>query len=99
MLAALGLTYGSDASIDFAVKVQKTLALAAYASSVNMAKERGAFPIFDAKREENNPMIARIRKEDEELYDNMVRYGRRNISMLTIAPTGTTSLMTQTPPS
>ena len=74
MLAALGLTYGSDASIDFAVKVQKTLALAAYASSVNMAKERGAFPIFDAKREENNPMIARIRKEDEELYDNMVRY-------------------------
>ena len=73
MLAALGLTYGSDASIDFAVKVQKTLALAAYASSVNMAKERGAFPIFDAKREENNPMIARIRKEDEELYDNMVR--------------------------
>ena len=96
MLAALGLTYGSDASIDFAVKVQKTLALAAYASSVNMAKERGAFPIFDAKREENNPMIARIRKEDEELYDNMVRYGRRNISMLTIAPTGTTSLMTQT---
>ena len=96
MLAALGLTYGSDASIDFAVKVQKALALAAYASSVNMAKERGAFPIFDAKREENNPMIARIRKEDEELYDNMVRYGRRNISMLTIAPTGTTSLMTQT---
>ena len=96
MLAALGLTYGSDASIDFAVKVQKTLALAAYASSVNMAKERGAFPIFDARREENNPMIARIRKEDEDLYDNMVRYGRRNISMLTIAPTGTTSLMTQT---
>ena len=92
MLAALGLTYGSDASIDFAVKVQKTLALAAYGSSVTMAKERGAFPIFDAKREENNPMIARIRKEDEELYDNMVRYGRRNISMLTIAPTGTTSL-------
>ncbi|MBR2947761.1 MAG: adenosylcobalamin-dependent ribonucleoside-diphosphate reductase [Bacteroidales bacterium] len=96
MLAALGLRYGSDESIDFAVKVQKTLAVEAYRSSVNMAKERGAFPIFDASKEMNNPMIGRIRKEDEELYEDMVRYGRRNISMLTIAPTGTTSLMTQT---
>lgn len=96
MLAALGLTYGSDESIDFAVKVQKTLAVEAYRSSVVMAKERGAFPIFDAAKEMNNPMIGRIRKEDEELYEEMVRYGRRNISMLTIAPTGTTSLMTQT---
>ncbi len=96
MLAALGLRYGSEESIEFATKVQKTLAVEAYRSSVNMAKERGAFPIFDAAREQNNPMIQRIRKEDEELYDSMVRYGRRNISMLTIAPTGTTSLMTQT---
>lgn len=96
MLAALGLTYGSDESIDFAVNVQKTLAVEAYRSSVNMAKERGAFPIYDASKEMNNPMIGRIRKEDEDLYEDMVRYGRRNISMLTIAPTGTTSLMTQT---
>lgn len=96
MLAALGLTYGSDESIDFAVNVQKTLAIEAYRSSVNMAKERGAFPIYDASKEMNNPMIGRIRKEDEDLYEDMVRYGRRNISMLTIAPTGTTSLMTQT---
>ncbi len=96
MLAALGLRYGSEESIEFATEVQKTLAVAAYRSSVNMAKERGAFPIFDAAREQSNPMIQRIRKEDEELYDSMVRYGRRNISMLTIAPTGTTSLMTQT---
>ncbi len=96
MLAALGLRYGSDESIEFAALVQKTLAMEAYRSSVNMAKERGAFPIYDANREANNPMIARIRKEDEELYNTMVHYGRRNISMLTIAPTGTTSLMTQT---
>ncbi len=96
MLAALGLRYGSDESIEFATLVQRTLALEAYRSSVNMAKERGAFPIYDADREMNNPMIARIRKEDEELYNTMVHYGRRNISMLTIAPTGTTSLMTQT---
>lgn len=96
MLAALGLTYGSDESIDFAVQVQKTLAVEAYRSSVNMAKERGAFPIFNASKEMNNPMIGRIKKEDEDLYEEMVRYGRRNISMLTIAPTGTTSLMTQT---
>ena len=96
MLAALGLMYGSDNAIDFSVEIQKTLALEAYRSSTQMAQERGAFPIYDAKRETNNPMIARIRKEDEELYDMMVRHGRRNISMLTIAPTGTTSLMTQT---
>ena len=96
MLAALGMTYGSDEAINFAVKIQKTLAVEAYRESVNMAFERGAFPIYDAKREENNPMIARIRKEDPDLYAMMVEKGRRNISMLTIAPTGTTSLMTQT---
>jgi ribonucleoside-diphosphate reductase alpha chain len=96
MLAALGFRYGEDQSTDFAVNVQKTLAVEAYRSSVNMAAERGAFPIFDAKREEMNPMIQRIKSEDEELFEQMVRQGRRNISMLTIAPTGTTSLMTQT---
>ncbi len=96
MLAALGYTYGSDKSIEFAADTQKMLAVEAYRSSVNMAKERGAFPIYNARKEENNPMISRIRKEDEALYDDMVRYGRRNVSMLTIAPTGTTSLMTQT---
>lgn len=96
MLAALGLTYGTNKATDFATNTQKTLAIEAYRSSVIMAKERGAFPIFNANKEANNPMIGRIRREDEELYDEMVRYGRRNISMLTIAPTGTTSLMTQT---
>lgn len=96
MLAALGLIYGTDKAIDLAVEIQKTLAVEAYRSSNTMAQERGAFPIFDPKREENNPMIQRIKREDEELYDLIVRYGRRNISMLTIAPTGTTSLMTQT---
>lgn len=96
MLAAMGLRYGTDDAIDFAVEVQKTLAVEAYRSSTLMAQERGPFPIFDSSRELSNPMIARIRKEDEELYDMMVRHGRRNISMLTIAPTGTTSLMTQT---
>ncbi len=96
MLAALGLTYGSNKSIDFASNTQKCLAIEAYRSSVKMAQERGAFPIFNSNKEANNPMINRIRKEDEDLYDSMVRYGRRNISMLTIAPTGTTSLMTQT---
>ncbi len=96
MLAALGLTYGTAKATDFASSTQKTLAIEAYRSSVIMAKERGAFPIFNANKETNNPMIGRIRREDEELYDEMVRYGRRNISMLTIAPTGTTSLMTQT---
>ena len=96
MIAALGLRYGSDEAIDFAVKVHQTLALAAYNASVEMATERGAFPLYDAAREENNPMIDRIRKADPQLYERMVKSGRRNIAMLTIAPTGTTSLMSQT---
>lgn len=96
MLAALGLQYGSDIAIDFAVEVQKTLAVEAYRSSVYLAKERGPFPIFDAQREKKNPFINRIKEEDETLYADMVKYGRRNIALLTIAPTGTTSLMTQT---
>lgn len=96
MLAALGLRYGSDEAIAFAVEVQKTLAVEAYRASVGMAAERGAFPVYDAARERNNPMIARIREADPALYDQMVRVGRRNIAMLTIAPTGTTSLMSQT---
>lgn len=96
MLAALGYVYGSDKAIAFAVEVQKTLALAAYGSSVNMAKERGAFPIYDTQREVNNPMIDRIREADPVLYKEMAKVGRRNISMLTIAPTGTASIMTQT---
>lgn len=96
MLAALNLRYGSDIAIDFAVEVQKTLAVEAYRSSVNMAKERGPFPIYDPHREKNNPFINRIKNEDEQLYNDMVKYGRRNIALLTIAPTGTTSLMTQT---
>ena len=96
MLAALGYTYGNDKAIAFSVEVQKTLAVQAYRSSVVMAGERGAFPIYDSKREEHNPMIDRIREADPELYKEMVKKGRRNISMLTIAPTGTTSLMTQT---
>lgn len=96
MLAALGIQYGSDEAIDFAVKVQRTLAVNAYRSSVGMAKERGAFPIFDAKREASNPYINRLKEADPKLYEDMVKYGRRNIALLTIAPTGTTSLMTQT---
>jgi len=96
MLAALGLTYGTMEAIEFAVQVQKTLAVEAYRSSVIMAEERGAFPIYDATKEINNPMIIRIRTEDPDLYQRMVKSGRRNVSMLTIAPTGTTSLMTQT---
>ena len=96
MLAALGLRYGSEEAIQTGVQVQKTLALAAYRSSVIMAQERGPFPLYDANRELRNPMIERIRQEDEELYRQMIKTGRRNISMLTIAPTGTTSLMTQT---
>ncbi|MBO5874357.1 MAG: adenosylcobalamin-dependent ribonucleoside-diphosphate reductase [Rikenellaceae bacterium] len=96
MLAALGLRYGTDEAIDFSVKVQQTLAVEAYRASVVMAGERGAFKIFDAKREENNPMINRIKSVDPELYELMVKNGRRNIAMLTIAPTGTTSLMSQT---
>jgi len=96
MLAALGLRYGSENAIDFSVEVHKTIALEAYRSSTFMAKERGAFEVFDATREKNNPFIQRLKKEDEKLYQDMVKYGRRNISLLTIAPTGTTSLMTQT---
>ena len=96
MLAALGLRYGSDEAIDFAVKVQQTLALEAYRASVKMAQERGAFPLYETAREANNPMINRIKEADPELYEQMAKYGRRNIAMLTIAPTGTTSLMSQT---
>jgi len=96
MLAAMGLRYGSDEAIDFAVAKQKMLAVEAYRASVTMAKERGAFKIYDAKREENNPMVARVRQADPALYEEMKQHGRRNIAMLTIAPTGTTSLMTQT---
>ena len=96
MLAALGFQYGSDESIDFSEKVHKTLAIEAYRSSVEMAKLRGAFPIFDATKEKDNPFINRIKDADPDLYQEMLSYGRRNISLLTIAPTGTTSLMTQT---
>ena len=96
MLAALGLRYGTTEATDFSESVHKALALAAYRSSVEMAKERGAFEIYDAAREEGNPMIARIREADPELYEDMKVNGRRNIACLTIAPTGTTSLMTRT---
>ncbi len=96
MLAALGLRYGSDDAIDFSIEVHKTLAIEAYRGSVNLAKERGAFPVFDAMLERNNPFINRLKQEDEQLYREMVKHGRRNIALLTIAPTGTTSLMTQT---
>ncbi len=96
MLAALGLRYGTEEATDFAEKIHKTVAVSAYTSSVEMAKERGAFEIFDAEREKNNPFILRLKEADSELYDNMVKYGRRNIACLTIAPTGTTSLMSQT---
>ena len=96
MIAAMGLRYGTPEATEFSVSVHKALALAAYGSSVQMAKERGAFEIYDAKREENNPYINRIREADPKLYDEMVKYGRRNIACLTIAPTGTTSLLTQT---
>ena len=96
MLAAMGLRYGTEEASDFSEKVHKTIALAAYRSSINMAKERGAFEIYDAEREKNNPFINRLKEADPELYEEMVKYGRRNIACLTIAPTGTTSLMTQT---
>ena len=96
MLAAMGLRYGTEEANDFSENVHKTIALEAYRSSVNMAKERGAFEIYDAEREKNNPFINRIKEADPELYEDMVKYGRRNIACLTIAPTGTTSLMTQT---
>lgn len=96
MIAALGLTYGTDEATDFSELVHKTLAIAAYSSSVDLAAERGAFDIFDAKREANNPFINRIKDAAPEVYEKMCKYGRRNIACLTIAPTGTTSLMTQT---
>lgn len=96
MIAALGLRYGTEEATDCAELIQKTLALAAYRSSVMLAKERGAFEIFDAKREEKNSFINRLREADPALYEDMLKYGRRNIACLTIAPTGTTSLMTQT---
>lgn len=96
MLAALGMRYGTDEALDFSVKVHKNLAVEAYRSSVNMAKDRGSFPIYDSMREEKNPMINRIKESDPALYEDMVKYGRRNIALLTIAPTGTTSIMTQT---
>ena len=96
MLAALGLRYGTDEALNFSVKVHKNLALAAYRSSVDMARDRGSFPIYDSIREEKNPMINRIKDADPALYEDMVKYGRRNIALLTIAPTGTTSIMTQT---
>lgn len=96
MLAAMGLRYGTEEATEFSEKVHKTIALEAYRSSVNMAKERGAFEIYDAEREKNNPFVNRIKEADPELYEEMAKYGRRNIACLTIAPTGTTSLMTQT---
>ncbi len=96
MLAALGIRYGSEEGNDFSEKVHKMVALNAYRSSVDMAKERGAFEVYDAEREKNNPFINRLKKEDAQLYKDMVKYGRRNIACLTIAPTGTTSLMSQT---
>lgn len=96
MLAALGYRYGTDDATNFSEQVHKILALAAYRSSVNMARERGAFTVYEAKREENNPFINRLKDADPELYNDMVKYGRRNIACLTIAPTGTTSIMTQT---
>ena len=96
MLAAMGLRYGTEEATEFSVDVHRTLALTAYASSVQMAKERGAFAIFDAEREKNNPFLLRIKDADSQLYSDIMTYGRRNIACLTIAPTGTTSLMTQT---
>lgn len=96
MLAAMGLRYGTEEATEFSEQVHKTIALEAYRSSVNMAKERGAFAIYDSEREKNNPFINRLKEADPELYEEMKKYGRRNIVCLTIAPTGTTSLMTQT---
>ncbi len=96
MIAAMGLRYGTVEATDFSVSVHRALAIAAYGSSVQMAKERGAFEIYDAKREENNPYINRLREASPKLYEDMIKYGRRNIACLTIAPTGTTSLLTQT---
>lgn len=96
MLAALGYRYGTQEATEFSTQVHRALALAYYKASVDMAEERGAFPVYDAKREENNPYIGRIREADPALYERMTKVGRRNIACLTIAPTGTTSIMTQT---
>ncbi len=96
MLAAIDCRYGSDEAIDFSVEAHKTLAIGAYRASVDLARERGPFTIFDSKREQKNPFINRLKEADPELYDDMSKYGRRNIALLTIAPTGTTSLMSQT---
>ncbi|MBQ1177616.1 MAG: adenosylcobalamin-dependent ribonucleoside-diphosphate reductase, partial [Bacteroidaceae bacterium] len=96
MIAAMGLRYGTDEATDFSEKVHRTIAVEAYRSSVQMAKERGAFKVYDTEREKNNPFINRLKDADPALYDEMKQYGRRNIACLTIAPTGTVSLMTQT---
>lgn len=96
MIAALGLTYGTEKASEFSTEVHKSMALACYGSSVDLAKERGAFEIYDSEREKNNPFIIRLKNADPELYDDMVKHGRRNIALLTIAPTGSTSLMAQT---
>ena len=96
MLAALGLRYGSDEAVEFSVNVHKTLAIESYRASVQTAKERGAFEVFDAAREKNNPFMLRLKEADSQLYYEMLEFGRRNIALLTIAPTGTTSLMSQT---
>jgi ribonucleoside-diphosphate reductase alpha chain len=96
MLAALGLCYGTDQATDFSEKIHKTITLEAYRSSVHLARERGAFTLYDTDREKENPLIKRIKKADPSLYELMTQHGRRNIALLTIAPTGTTSLMTQT---
>lgn len=96
MIAAMGLRYGTQEATDFSVEVHKNLALKAYRSSVEMARERGAFEVYDAGREAANPFVLRMKENDPQLYEDMAKYGRRNIACLTIAPTGTTSLMTQT---
>ncbi|WP_449436860.1 hypothetical protein [Pedobacter steynii] len=96
MLAAMGLRYGSDEGSEFAIEIHKTIAIEAYRASVITAKERGAFGLFDAEREKNNPFILRLKEADAKLYYEMLEHGRRNIALLTIAPTGTTSLMSQT---
>jgi ribonucleoside-diphosphate reductase alpha chain len=96
MLAALGLRYGSENAVDFSEEIHKTIALEAYRSSVEMAKERGPFDIYNAEKEKDNPLVNRLKEQDAGLYEDMTKFGRRNISLLTIAPTGTTSLMTQT---